>query len=157
MFRYGAALFIIMGSFFHCRSYNIKNADSTNTVSNSSSQSPIRECGLEGFTLAIDEHIIDQIEQPIIVRRIGGKITNDQSGWPKKLTILLEIRDARKDVKVHKVYADENGNFIMKNIPEGRYCFKATVMGWQSLMGIIIVDKKADPKSEIVIKMQLGV
>jgi len=157
MLRYGATLFIIMVSFFHCRSYNIKNADSTNTVSNSSPQSPIKECGLEGFTPAIDEHIIDDIEQPFIVRKIGGKIINDQGGWPKKLPILFEIRDARKDAKVHKVYADDKGNFIMKNIPEGRYCFKATVMGWQSLMGIIIVDKKADPKSEVVIKMRLGV
>ena len=30
-------------------------------------------------------------------------------------------------------------------------------MGWQSVMGVIIVDKKADPKNKILIEMKLGV
>ncbi len=119
--------------------------------------SPIRECGIEGFTLAIDEYLVDEIKTPFVVRKIVGKITNDQGGWPKGLPILLEVRKGGKDMEVRKVYADKNGNFYMKTIPEGRYCFKATVMGWQSQMGIIIIDMRADPDKKVFIKMRLGV
>ncbi len=60
-------------------------------------------------------------------------------------------------MEVRKVYADKNGNFYMKNIPEGRYCYKATVMGWQSQIGIIIIDMRADPDKKVFLKMRLGV
>jgi hypothetical protein len=45
----------------------------------------------------------------------------------------------------------------MRDITEGRYCFKATVNGWQSVTGIIIVSKRADPERSIVFEMKLGV
>jgi hypothetical protein len=39
-------------------------------------------CGTEGFTLAPNEHIVDAIKQPIVVRAVKGKLTNMQGGWP---------------------------------------------------------------------------
>jgi hypothetical protein len=116
------------------------------------------ECGLEGFTEAPDEHIINEITEPFVVREVKGRIDNEAGpGWWKDCLVLFEIRGIRKDTEVHKVYADENGNFVMRDITEGRYCFKATVNGWQSVTGIIIVSKRADPERSIVFEMKLGV
>ena len=120
-------------------------------------QSPVLECGLDGFTKAIDEHIIDEVEKPFRVHKIAGRIMNDTGGWPRGLPILFEIREARRDAKVRRVYADRDGNFDMKEVKEGRYCFKATVMGWQSQMGTIFVDKKADRQNRIILKLNIGV
>jgi hypothetical protein len=115
-------------------------------------------CGLEGFTEAPAEHIINEITEPFVVREVKGRIDNVAGpGWWKDCLVLFEIRGIRKDTEVHKVYADENGKFIMRDITEGRYCFKATVNGWQSVMGVIFVEKRADPQKEIVFEMQLGV
>lgn len=120
-------------------------------------RSPVLECGLEGFAKAIDEHIIDEIEKPFRVHKIAGRIMNDTGGWPSGLPILFEIRETKKGAKVRRVYADRDGNFNMKKVKEGRYCFKATVMGWQSQMGIIFVDNKAVRQNRILLKLNIGV
>jgi len=115
-------------------------------------------CGMQGFTEAQDEHIVNQIIEPFIVRNIKGKINNvTGEGWFKDHLVLFEIRGIKKDTKVRGVFADEDGVFKMEGVKEGRYCFKATVNGWQSVMGIIIVGEKADPTSSIVFEMRLGV
>lgn len=116
------------------------------------------DCGLEGFTEAPDEHIIDEIAEPFVVRAVKGRIDNEAGpGWWKDCLVLFEIRGIRKDTEVRRVYADENGSFVMGDVAEGRYCFKATVNGWQSVTGIIIVSKRADPEKSIVFEMKLGV
>lgn len=113
---------------------------------------------MDGFTLSPSEHIIDEITEPFVVREVKGRIDNVAGpGWWKDRLVLFEIRGIRKDTEIHKVYADENGNFAMKDITEGRYCFKATVDGWQSVVGIIVVGLKADPTNKITFVMNLGV
>jgi hypothetical protein len=110
-------------------------------------QSPISVCGIDGFTQAVDEHIINEIEPPFVVKEIKGKILNTTgNGWTKVVRVLFEIREAGHS-RIKKTHTDENGDFRIKNISDGRYCFKATVTGWQPVMGIIIVSKQAARKS----------
>jgi len=160
LLRQGVTLFLIFMSIFQCRPQNIKTEDSTKTVDNlyPQSQSPSSLCGEEGFTRSDDENLLDEIWKPFVVREIKGKIINKagDDGWPKDARVLLEIRGIVKDSQIKRSYADEKGNFVMKNIPEGRYCFRAHAVGWQVVMGIIIVDKKADPNNKIVFTMPLG-
>jgi len=42
-------------------------------------------------------------------------------------------------------------------VPPGEYCFKATVDGWQSVVGVIVVTKSADPAARVSFEMLLGV
>jgi len=120
-------------------------------------QSQLHKCGIQGFTLAIDEHIINEVEQPFVAREIKGTIRNiTGEGWQKDHRVLFEIREMGHSL-VKRTYADENGNFSMKKISDGRYCFKATLMGWQSVIGVIIINKKASPNNKIIIEMRLGV
>ena len=114
-------------------------------------------CSIDYFTRANPEGFIEQMEQPIVVRNVRGKITNTIDGWPKDLPILFELRGIEMGAKTIQVYADAEGNFEMPRIPKGHYCFKATVDGWRSVMGIIKVDKRADPKKMIHIVMLIGV
>jgi hypothetical protein len=117
-------------------------------------------CGIEGFTLSALEHIVNEIRDPIVVRQVQGRIS-DIDGiaiWYEGHFPLLEIKaQGVNKTKVRGVYADRNGVFKMEGVPEGRYCFKATMDGWQSVMGIIIVSKKADPKSTIILRLPVGV
>jgi hypothetical protein len=120
-------------------------------------ESPIPICGLDSFAQSECEHEIEEIRQPFVVRTIIGKIFNaiDYDGWGKDFRVLFEIRRSGGDVKAQKTYADKNGNFVMSDIPEGQYCFKATFCGWKTVMGIIIVSKKADPKHRVIFEMRL--
>lgn len=114
-------------------------------------------CGIEGFTISPIEHIVDEIKRPILVRAVKGKITNEQGGWPKDTSILFEIRELRGGGGTIKTYADGEGFFCIPGVAEGRYCFKATVVGWQSVIGIIQVDRRTKAKKSILIVMNIGV
>jgi hypothetical protein len=120
-------------------------------------QSPISYCGLEGFTKADTEHIIREINKPFEVSKIKGKINSEAGDWPEGTNVLFEIRKRDKNSQIIRIKTDWNGKFKIKKIENGVYCFKATVNGWQSVVGIIIVSQEADPKNEITIEMLLGV
>jgi hypothetical protein len=119
--------------------------------------SAIGNCGIAGFTLSPSEHIVNEINEPFVVRRIQGRIDSAGGEWPDDWPILFEIRGIQNIAKIRGVHADGKGVFKMDHVKEGRYCFKATVNGWQSVVGIIIVNRKADPKSKITFVMELGV
>ncbi|MCK4764117.1 MAG: hypothetical protein KAW12_18100 [Candidatus Aminicenantes bacterium] len=120
-------------------------------------QSPILYCGLQGFTKAETEHIIIEIKKPFEVCEIKGKINSEAGDWPEGTNVIFEIRKRDKESEINRTKTDWNGKFKIKKIENGVYCFKATVNGWQSVVGIIIVSQEADPKNEIIIEMLLGV
>jgi hypothetical protein len=105
------------------------------------------------FCRADPEGFIEIMEQLIIVRTIRGKITNEIERWPRNCTILFEIRRIGNGGNTIQAGADGEGNFEIPNIATGRYCFKATVNGWRSVMGIIKVDRRANAKKTILIVM----
>jgi hypothetical protein len=152
-------ILLIQILFIQCGSHNISRDNQIKVfeLSDHKSKSWITLCGLTGFTESPAEHIINEVEEPFFVQEIKGKIINDVGdGWSKESRVLFEIRRTSGG-PVRRTLADERGNFIMKHIADGQYCFKATVLGWQSVMGIIIVNKKGGQKSEIVFSMRLGV
>lgn len=120
-------------------------------------QSPIQYCGLDGFTKADTEHIIREIKKPFEVCEIKGMINSEAGDWPEGTNVLFEIRKRDKNSEIKRIKTDRNGKFKIKKVENGVYCFKATVNGWQSVVGIIIVSQEADPKNEIIIEMLLGV
>lgn len=145
--------------FFQCSLNHLKEKSTAKVNNNFMGEFLISKCSIEDFTESEAEHIINEIKKPFIVREVKGKILNsdDDYGWSENIRVLFEIRRQGENSDVNRVFADANGEFRMVNIPEGNYCFKATVSGWQSVMGIIIVTKKANPMNKIVFKMRLGV
>ena len=101
------------------------------------------------------------IREPLIVRSISGRITYPdwQGSWswgPCKP--VLFIRDPKKPRKTYEVRCDPTGRFAFKKLRPGRYCFFACsgCPGYDGAYGIVIIDKKADPKNEINIELPLA-
>ena len=153
------AIMLIQILFAQCGSHTISTdiQQKAFELSDHKSKSWITLCGVAGFTESAAEHIINEIEEPFFVQEIKGNIINDVGdGWSKESRVLFEVRRTSGG-PVRRTFADECGSFVMKHIPDGQYCFKATVLGWQSVMGIIVVNKRGGQKSAIVLNMHLGV
>jgi hypothetical protein len=139
--------------FFQCSARNEQPYDDSHQIA----QQPIHRCDLKDFTKALTEHIIDEIEQPFLIRTVEGKIANAiDREWAEDSRVLFEMKDIERANEIRRTYADKYGVFEIRDVPEGRYCFKATVNGWDSVMGVIIVSKKADPQKQILFEMRLG-
>jgi hypothetical protein len=118
---------------------------------------PPNICGVNGFTLSPLEHIVEEIERPFYVRNVKGRLRSETGDWPEDWPILFEIRRTGKAAKIIKANADAEGNFEIPGLTDGWYCFKATVNGWRSVMGLIRVDKKAGPTETVAVTMKVGV
>jgi hypothetical protein len=123
----------------------------------SSSKIPLTNCTIDGFTASPLEHMIETAERPFVVRQVKGQLTWEGVEWPEGEPILFEIRGPWPAEKIARANADAKGNFEIPGVAAGRYCFKATVSGWRSVIGVIKVDKHADPTRQIRIVMLLGV
>lgn len=99
------------------------------------------------------------IREPLRVRRIKGMITiRDWKGtwgddWP-----VLYLRSLAKSKKTYEIRGDVTGRIFPRKLPQGSYCFvaSASASGYRGAYGIIIIDKKADPKNEINIELPLA-
>ena len=111
-----------------------------------------------GASRAVDQ--LNPIYEPIIVRQVKGKITYPdwEGSWGDIVRPILELRGPGKSSKIYEVHGDATGRFELKTLPKGRYCFFASVSssGYHGAYGIIVIDKKADPKKEIEIVLGLG-
>lgn len=100
------------------------------------------------------------ISEPIMVRQIRGKITYQdwEGSWGDDLWPILKLRGPGKSSKTYEVRGDATGRLVLRNLPEGRYCFVASASGpgYHGAYGIIIIDRKADPKKEIEIVLPPG-
>jgi hypothetical protein len=108
----------------------------------------------KGFRKSSIEHIIVTLDEPFNVRFVQGNTLFSVTTEPCS-EVLFEIRDAAGNVR--GVVSDARGRFKFSGIAPGSYDFKATKDGFQSVTGKIIVSKHANRKSNIQIKMQVGV
>jgi hypothetical protein len=134
-----------------------QQVDIEKTRSPEGSLALVDTCDKSGFTQLLDEHFTVYLKIPFQVREVQGCITSEAGEWPEGVEVLFEIRARTGDPTVHRAQADARGRFKIPNLPEGTYCFKATVIGWQSVYGVVIVSKKADRKSRIEFEMPLAV
>ena len=110
------------------------------------------------FTRSPTEHIINTVEQPFVVHSVKGLVRLHTSGRTEPLkSVLLEIQGPDSDRKMWRATTDAKGRFSIGHVPVGTYKFKATLNGFQSVMGIIIVSKTAARGNQIEIAMPLGV
>ncbi|MFZ0980961.1 MAG: prealbumin-like fold domain-containing protein [Candidatus Acidiferrales bacterium] len=110
------------------------------------------------FTQSPTEHIIDRIDQPFVVRSVKGVIGRRTDGPPLALQgVLFEIQGPGAERKIVRATTDKNGRFRIGHVPAGIYKFKATLNGFQSVMGTITVSKDASKLDEIEIAMPIGV
>ena len=109
------------------------------------------------FTRSPYEHIINEIDKPFVVRSVMGFITLIKGDERPIAGVLFEIQGPGTDRKIRRCKTDEHGRFKIGHVPEGTYRFKATLSGFQSMMGTITVSKKAAKGDQIKIAMPVGV
>ena len=112
---------------------------------------------LGDFTRSPTEHIINQIDQPFNVRTVRGTIRRAVGDAGPLPDVLFEIQGPGADKQIRRATADKNGRFKIGRVPAGTYRFKATLDGFQSVMGTVIVSKEAARANQINLKMQIGV
>lgn len=108
---------------------------------------------LKGFTKSPTEHIIDVPEYPFWVRSVKGVVL-DLNG-ARMGGVVVEIRDEAGRIRGTKT--NSNGMFTLSGVPEGRYKFKVTMNGFQSVVGDVVVTEKASPAGQMKITMRVGV
>ena len=116
-----------------------------------------QQTGLTGdFTRSPTEHIIVQISEPFIVRHIEGYTWHEDAEQPYPLgDVLFEIQGPGEDKRIRHSTSDAHGRFKIRFVPQGTYRFKTTLNGFKSVMGTIIVSRKAHD-SNIQIKIPVG-
>ena len=101
------------------------------------------------------------ISEPLRIRNIRGRITHPdwQGSWSwGTCKPVLFLRSHKNPIKMYEIRCNATGRFVFKKLPPGIYCFFACsgCPGFDGAYGIIIIDKKADPKKEINIELPLA-
>ena len=111
---------------------------------------------VEEFTRSPSEHIINEIEKPFVVRSVVGAISRAQGDRGPLPNVIFEIQGPGTDPTIRRTMTDEHGKLKMKHVPAGEYRFKATLDGFQSMIGKIVVSKTAASTEKIRIEMPVG-
>jgi hypothetical protein len=116
------------------------------------------QCGdQKGFVKSPTEGLLLEIDVPITVKSVRGAIVfmdNHDSGLKGAL---FEIRGPGTSEQIRSAVSDAKGRFAIPHVPEGTYAFKATKYAYLSVVGTVVVSKKADPQKRILIVMPPGV
>jgi hypothetical protein len=111
---------------------------------------------LKGFTRSPHEHIIDRLDDPFTVRCISGTVVFESDGRPMK-GVLVEVRGPGDGTTVVGTRTNGSGQFSMARLKDGTYTFKATLDGYQSILGQVAISKIAPPTERIRLRLKPGV
>ena len=120
-------------------------------------QPRVRTCGIEGFTQNPIEHIINDIG-PFTVKRLRGVI-RDSSGNGVDFggQAILEIMGPQPSQRVRKAVIASDGRFSFRDLPAGSYCLRAMAIGFQSVIGQVVVAPSGRVDAPIEITLRIGV
>ena len=107
---------------------------------------------LKGFTKSSTEHVIVVGDEPFTVRAVRGVVL-DATGAERE-GVVVEIRDQTGQIR--GTNTNGQGRFNLHGVPEGRYRFKVTLNGFQSVVGDVAVTKKANKADQIKIVLNFG-
>jgi hypothetical protein len=113
-------------------------------------------CPLDRFSPNPSEHVVSEIPSPLRVRRVQGTIRSAVGEWPKGTTVRFEVLEPTVRGKLWKGVAKRSGRFSISSVPDGEYCFRAMAIGWQSVVGRVVVSSDR-PGKEIDLTLDLGI
>ena len=110
---------------------------------------------LKGFTISPNEHIINHLDQPFAVRGVNGAVVFGD-GSPMAM-VLFEMRGPGNSQAIKAATTGPDGAFHIGNVYPGKYLFKATALGFQSIVGEVIISREAVRSQAIKLEMKPGV
>lgn len=113
---------------------------------------------LRGFSLSPSEHIINQVEEELIMPEVRGRVVGNggPSGWPMA-GVLIEIMGPDGSEQLRAAVSDAEGLFQVGELAPGRYRWKATAFGFQSAIGSLLVRPGIEGSKEWEIILYVGV
>lgn len=132
-------------------------APAVSTCEIATAQERFESGDLSGFTRSPTEHIINEMYEPIRTRRVEGVVGLGHGGDSIAIPdVLFEVRGPGASPVVRGVKTDKMGRFYLKHIVPGTYRFKATLHGFQSVIGTIVVIRRGST-APIRIELRVGV
>ena len=117
-------------------------------------QDKYKKGDFKGFT--INEPVIQRSKENLTTKTIRGQIYfSDDNGYPME-GALFEIQGPGSCETIRSVSTDENGYFEFKDLPEGRYIYKASSLGYNAVAGVITLSQRANADSIPRIFLQPG-
>ena len=110
----------------------------------------------KGFTRSPSEHIISRLDDPLTARTATGSIIFAPDEGPLG-GALFEIRGPGKYTKIRSSLTSPSGTFSIRNVPDGKYLFKVTLDGYQSVTGELIISRTIPSQKAIQIALKPGV
>lgn len=112
---------------------------------------------LEGFTKSATEGIIIHLDQPLVVHGVSGIVRRSVGDESPLEGVLFELRGPGSSLVIRSARTGTDGKFHLGRVPPGKYVFKATASGFQSIVGVAFVSSKAAPSHSIQLSMRSGV
>lgn len=111
----------------------------------------------KGFTKSPTEGVIIHLDEPVTVRAVIGTVVRSVGDESPLENTLIELRAPNDSKIIGAARTDHQGRFRVSGIPSGSYMFKATSLGFQSVVGIVIVSSKAARSRVLNLRLKPGV
>jgi hypothetical protein len=112
---------------------------------------------LEGFRKSATEGTIVHLQKPFVVRAVNGVIIRSVGDESPVEGALFELRGPGSSVIIRSATTRSDGKFSLSRVRHGKYVFKVTAPGFQSVVGIVLVSSRAAAGQIINLSMRPGV
>jgi hypothetical protein len=93
----------------------------------------------------------------VTIRVVAGTVVRSVGDESPLENALIELRDPNGSKIIGATKTDLQGRFNIAGIPQGTYVFKATTLGFQSVVGTVVVSAKAKRTNILVLHLKPGV
>jgi hypothetical protein len=108
---------------------------------------------LKGFTRISPDEVATRLERPLVVYKPSGTVLRNGGDGSGIEGVLFELRGPGNSTVIRAAKTDSEGRFRLDQVPSGRYMFKLTAAGFQSLVGVVFVSPNASPDRSIHVRM----
>jgi hypothetical protein len=111
----------------------------------------------KGFTKSPTEGEIVRLDTPVTVRRVTGTVVRSIGDESPLEGTLVELRTPSGSKVIGAATTDSQGRFHVDGIPPGTYVFKATTLGFQSVVGTVVISANARKSNVLALRLKPGV
>jgi len=101
-------------------------------------------------------HELRELAETLRVREVRGVITSEAGPWPEDAGVILQLWGPVNNPSLRTVAVPRGGEFRMRGLQSGQYCFEASASGWDPVAGRIEVSPNSRKDARIRLSMPLA-